>query len=68
MRNENQTDARLREALAIDSLTLLEISFLAEEVLQILITDDEMQHLRTLGDIRRLMERKVRAIQLPRMA
>ena len=40
---------RLAEDLAIDSLTLLEIVLLAEEVLQISIATDELPQLRTLG-------------------
>lgn len=50
---------RLHEDLGIDSLSLMEIGLLAEDVLQIVITDEEMQHLHTLGDIRRLMDRRV---------
>jgi acyl carrier protein len=53
---------RLQEDLAIDSLTLMEIGLIAEDVLQIDIADDEIKRLRTLGDVMRLMEGKARRL------
>ncbi|HEY1791333.1 MAG TPA: acyl carrier protein [Opitutaceae bacterium] len=50
---------RLVEDLAIDSLTMLEIVFLAEEVLQITIDNDELRPFRTLGDVKRFLATKL---------
>jgi acyl carrier protein len=50
---------RLVEDLAIDSLTLMEIVMLAEDVLQITIDNDELPPLRTLGEVRVFMEAKI---------
>ena len=43
---------RLVEDLAIDSLTMLEIVFLAEDVLQISIDNEEIRPFRTVGDVK----------------
>jgi acyl carrier protein len=51
-------DIRLVEDLAIDSLTMMEIVMLAEEVLPISINNDELRELRTLGDLERFVEAK----------
>jgi len=58
----SQADDRLRlvEDLAIDSLTMLEIVFLAEDVLQISIDNEELRPFRTLGDIKWFLASKVR--------
>jgi acyl carrier protein len=58
-------DLRLAEDLGLDSLTLMEIVMLAEEVLQISITNDELIRLRTLGEVRLFVERKVRGAPVP---
>ena len=42
---------RLSEDLGLDSLTLMEIVLLAEEVFQINVSAEEMRHLCTLGQI-----------------
>ena len=42
---------RLREDLAIDSLTMMEVVMIAEEVLQITVSNEELTQLRTLGDV-----------------
>lgn len=46
---------RLMEDLGIDSLTLIEIGMLAEDVLRISIPNEELAGLRTLGDVRQLI-------------
>ena len=51
---------RLAEDLALDSLTLMEIVILTEEVLKISISNEELQHLRTLGDIQAFVESKAK--------
>ncbi len=50
---------RLAEDLAIDSLTLLEIVFLAEDVLQVSIDNDELRPFRTVGDVKRFVAAKL---------
>ena len=42
---------RLREDLGLDSLTMMEVVMIAEEVLQITVSNEELTHLRTLGDV-----------------
>ena len=44
---------RLVEDLGLDSLTLMEIVVLAEEVLPITINNEELCQLRTMGDVKR---------------
>jgi acyl carrier protein len=50
---------RLVEDLAIDSLTMLEIVFLAEDVLQIKIDNEELRPFRTIGDIKRFISARM---------
>jgi len=50
---------RLAEDLALDSLTMLEIVFLAEEVLQISIDNEELRPFRTVGDVKRFIASKL---------
>lgn len=50
---------RLVEDLAIDSLTMLEIVFLAEDVLQISIDNEEMRPFRTVGDVKKFIASKL---------
>ncbi len=49
---------RLVEDLAIDSLTMLEIVFLAEDVLQISIDNEELRPFRTVGDVKKFIVSK----------
>ncbi len=51
--------ARLVEDLAIDSLTLLEIVFLAEEVLQVTIDNEDLRPFKTVGDVKRFVAAKL---------
>ena len=50
---------RLVEDLALDSLTMLEIVFLAEEVLDISIDNEELRPFRTVGDIKLFIASKL---------
>jgi 3-hydroxyacyl-[acyl-carrier-protein] dehydratase len=50
---------RLVEDLAIDSLTMLEIVSLAEDVLQITIDNGEIRPVRTVGDIKTFIASKL---------
>ncbi len=58
--SQDDDNLRLVEDLAIDSLTMLEIVFLAEDVLQVSIDNEELRPFRTLGDIKRFLASKVR--------
>ena len=42
---------RLREDLGLDSLTMMEVVMIAEEVLHITVSNEELTQLRTLGDV-----------------
>lgn len=48
----DEDNLRLRQDLGIDSLTIMEILLLAEEVLQVSINNEELPALRTVGDIK----------------
>ena len=51
----SEDELRLVEDLAIDSLTMLEIVFLAEDVLQISVENEDLRPFRTVGDIKRFL-------------
>jgi 3-hydroxyacyl-[acyl-carrier-protein] dehydratase len=57
--NRADDGVRLVEDLAIDSLTLLEIVFLAEDVLQISIDNEELRPFRTVGDVKSFIASKL---------
>ncbi len=61
---------RLVEDLAIDSLTMLEIVFTAEDILQISIDNEELRPFRTVGDIKGFIAAKIqpRSAVAPRAA
>jgi 3-hydroxyacyl-[acyl-carrier-protein] dehydratase len=59
-------DLRLIEDLGIDSLTMMEIVILVEEVLQLTINNDELRNLRTVGDVKTFIDCKIRGLPLPR--
>lgn len=65
-----RSDLRLVEDLAIDSLTMMEIVMLAEEVLPLSINNDDLTRLRTLGDLERFVGEKLRGFSegLPELA
>jgi acyl carrier protein len=52
-------DLRLVEDLDIDSLTMLEIVYLAEDVLQISIENEDLRPFRTVGDIKRFLASRI---------
>ena len=58
-------DLRLIEDLGIDSLTMMEIVALAEDVLPVSINSEELCQLRTLGDVKQVMECKLCGLSLP---
>jgi acyl carrier protein len=59
-------DLRLIEDLGIDSLTMMEIVILVEDVLQLSINNDELRNLRTVGDVKVFIDCKIRGLPLPR--
>ena len=52
-------DLLLAEDLGIDSLTMMEVVVLAEDVLQINIANDELRQLRTMGEVNRFLVGKL---------
>jgi 3-hydroxyacyl-[acyl-carrier-protein] dehydratase len=64
----NIDDVRLIEDLGIDSLTMMEIVILVEEVLQVQIRNEEMRDLRTIGDIKVFVDCKLRGLPPPKPA
>lgn len=50
-------DLRLHEDLGVDSLTRIQIIMLVEETLELVIDDKELMNLKTLGEVRRFVER-----------
>src|SRR5215217_5453449 len=59
-------DLRLIEDLGIDSLTMMEIVILVEDVLQMSINNDELRNLRTVGDVKTFIDCKIRDLPLPK--
>jgi 3-hydroxyacyl-[acyl-carrier-protein] dehydratase len=53
------SNLRLVEDLGLDSLTLMEIVVMAEDVLRISVSNDEMTTLRTIGDVQQFITSKV---------
>ena len=51
---------RLIEDLGLDSLTMMEIMIKVEDILQVTVSDEELRHFRTLGDVRQFIDRSVR--------
>ena len=58
-------DTRLIEDLGIDSLTLLEIVLSIEETVGISIENEELREIRTLGEVKTFIERKVSGAPAP---
>jgi len=55
-------DTRLFDELGIDSLMMVEIVMTIEEVLQVSAPDEELRTLRTLGDVKKYLDAKIRGI------
>ena len=56
---------KIADDLGIDSLTMMEIVMLAEEVLQLTIASEELCRLRTLDDAQQFIAAKVRGDPAP---
>ena len=63
---QGDDDLRLVEDLGVDSLTMMEIVILVEDVLQMQINNDELRNLRTVGDVKVFIDCKVRGLPLPK--
>ncbi len=63
---EADDDVRIIDDLGIDSLTMMEIVMLVEDTLQMSINNDELRHLRTLGDIKTFIDCKIRGLPPPK--
>jgi len=59
-------DLRLIEDLGTDSLTMMEIVILVEDVLQMTINNDELRNLRTVGDVKTFIDCKIRGLPQPK--
>lgn len=65
---ENGESLRFIEDLALDSLTMMEIVMLVEEVTGLTISNDELRGLATVGDIRAFIDRKASGDTAPASA
>jgi 3-hydroxyacyl-[acyl-carrier-protein] dehydratase len=63
---QGDDDLRLMEDLGVDSLTMMEIVILVEDVLQMQINNEELRNLRTVGDVKLFIDCKVRGLPLPK--
>jgi acyl carrier protein len=63
---QGDDELRLVEDLGVDSLTMMEIVILVEDVLQMQINNDELRNLRTVGDVKTFIDCKVRGLPLPK--
>lgn len=61
-----EDDLRMVEDLGIDSLTMMEIVILVEDVLQMQINNEELRNLRTVGDIKTFIDCKARGLPPPK--
>jgi 3-hydroxyacyl-[acyl-carrier-protein] dehydratase len=59
-------ELRFIEDLGIDSLTMMEIVLLVEEVVQMQIPNDDLRNLRTLGDVKTYIDCKARGLPPPK--
>ena len=63
---EAPDDLRLMEDAGIDSLTMMEIVLLVEDVLQMQINNEDLRNLRTIGDIKGFIDCRVRGLPPPK--
>lgn len=56
---------RLIDDLGIDSLTMMEIVMLVEEVTRMSISNEELRYLQSIGDIKVFIDCKARGVSLP---
>ena len=61
-------DLRVIEDLGLDSLTMMEVVMLVEEVAKTQIANDELRNLRTIGDIKVFVDCRARGLPPPPVA
>lgn len=54
------------EDLGMDSLTMLEVVMLVEQVLQVSIDNEELRDLRSIGDVKSYLDAKARGVEPPK--
>ncbi len=59
-------DLRVVEDLGLDSLTIMEVVMLVEEVVLVTISNNDLRELRTLGDIKTFVDCRVRGVEPPK--
>lgn len=59
-------DLRVVEDLGLDSLTIMEIVMLVEEVALVTISNNDLRELRTLGDIKNFVDCRARGVEPPK--
>jgi len=64
--HSSDDDLRMVEDLGIDSLTMMEIVILVEDVLQMQINNEELRNLRTVGDVKTFIDCKARGLPPPK--
>lgn len=64
--HQGDEDLRMVEDLGIDSLTMMEIVILVEDVLQMQINNEELRGLRTVGDVKTFIDCKARGLPTPK--
>jgi len=52
----------LTEDLGLDSLDMMEVMLRVEDLLKIRVSDHELRHFRTLGEVRQFIDRSTRSI------
>jgi 3-hydroxyacyl-[acyl-carrier-protein] dehydratase len=57
---ESSDELRLVEDLGLDSLSMVEVMMRVEDLLQIHVSDAELRHFRTLGEVRRFIDSTAR--------
>ena len=59
---ESSDSLRLVEDLGLDSLSMVEVMMRVEDLLQIRVSDAELRHFRTLGEVRRFIDHTARGM------
>lgn len=62
---EGGDDLRMFDDLGIDSLAMVEVVMMVEEVLQFKINNEELRDLRTLGDVKVFIDCRLKGLPLP---
>jgi len=64
---QSSDSLRLIEDLGLDSLTMIEVMLRVEDLLKIRVSDAELRHFRTLGEVRQFVDHTARgmSVELP---